>query len=88
MDVRKPELVQLLREIEEGPVGVIIVHVPEVTVGGQSAGRAHALHEEKIKIKNKNNERLVQLSVIEANSHIDWPLRGTPDLGKQACTGK
>ncbi len=30
--------------------------------------------------------------MIEAKSHIDWPSRGrscgTPDLSKQACTGK
>ncbi len=42
--------------------------------------------------KHKNNERLAQPSVIEAKSHIDWPSRGlsrgTPDLSKQACTGK
>ncbi len=32
-----------------------------------------------------------QPSALEAKSHIDWPSwelsRGTPDLGKQACTG-
>ncbi len=39
-----------------------------------------------------NDERMAQPSVIEAQSHIEWPSWGvpcgTPDVGKLACPGE